>query len=262
MSEASTQPESESRPPIRWRRLAVIWGIVIAVIALLLVGNAALDTYAWRVTRWTLGDREFYSFEKYKAEQAGKPDLPFFATSNPPLGGKIYKRTDSLWEVLKAFGEGWIAIIVAGTLWVYYRYRWAVPAAAFIAISVAGGLSVLIRLAAGRNRPIHIDGVNDWELWRGFFNGGKDVSFPSGHATVAFAAAAVLSYLSPKGKVAFICTATGTAISRVAMGAHFWSDVIFGAAFGWTVALLLIAWMERPFLKLEAAAGSKLHRAP
>jgi membrane-associated phospholipid phosphatase len=95
-------------------------------------------------------------------------------------------------------------------------------------------VGALIRMTAGRFRPIETDGLNHWELFRGFHDG-RDLAWPSGHATLAFATAAVLTYLSPRGRCLFLILAAGCAIARVVMQAHFWSDATFGAVLGWTI---------------------------
>jgi len=68
-----------------------------------------------------------------------------------------------------------------------------------------------------------------------------DPSFPSDHATVAYAIAfAILARNRPVGIVALML-ATALSIARVASGTHYLSDVIGGAALGGIVALALLA---------------------
>jgi len=107
--------------------------------------------------------------------------------------------------------------------------------AAIVGTALAGGIGGLIAIIAGRFRPL-ADAANNWVLFRGFHIGAKNLSFPSGHATLAFAAAAILCYFYPKSKWIALLLAAGCAFSRVAHQAHFYSDVIFGAVLGWTVA--------------------------
>lgn len=60
----------------------------------------------------------------------------------------------------------------------------------------------------------------------------KDPSYPSGHASSAYAAATVLSVLWPLRAHEFEWWARQTAMSRVAAGVHFPSDVVAGARLG------------------------------
>jgi len=58
-------------------------------------------------------------------------------------------------------------------------------------------------------------------------------SFPSGHATVAFAVAAALCQAVPARRRVWLAVAGGVAVSRVVLNAHFLSDVLGGALLGW-----------------------------
>ncbi len=68
-------------------------------------------------------------------------------------------------------------------------------------------------------------------------------SFPSGHATTAFATAVVLALWYPRGTGVFVGMAVLVAVSRVMLGAHFPSDVLAGALLGSGVALVVYAYV-------------------
>lgn len=65
-------------------------------------------------------------------------------------------------------------------------------------------------------------------------------SFPSTHATLAFALAYVLSVQEPKLTYWLYALATLIAISRVYLGAHFPSDVLFGGLLGYVIGYATI----------------------
>ena len=68
-------------------------------------------------------------------------------------------------------------------------------------------------------------------------------SFPSGHATTAFAVAAAISAFAPGARYVLFPLAVLISVSRVYVGVHFPLDVVYGAALGtlvgmWSASLL------------------------
>jgi undecaprenyl-diphosphatase len=62
-------------------------------------------------------------------------------------------------------------------------------------------------------------------------------SFPSGHATTAFALAALLALWYPRWRWASLAIAGLVGLSRIVLGSHFPADVVAGAALGAAVVL-------------------------
>jgi membrane-associated phospholipid phosphatase len=236
-----------------WRPWALLWLCVLASEIFFLSNNASLDTFAWNTTRWFVGDQDGYSWRAHQLEHLHDAAPHFYDRQPPPLNSRFYARTQRFWEVLRTFGEPEMAILIVVLIAVYHDKRWLAAAAAAIAVSLAGGIGALVSAVDGRFRPTHINGANQWEFLRGFQPHQHDFAHPSGHATAAFACAAVLTYLSPRGRWIFLAVAAGCAVSRVVMQAHFWSDIILGAALGWTIGWWSMRVADRAWFKTKAA---------
>jgi membrane-associated phospholipid phosphatase len=70
-------------------------------------------------------------------------------------------------------------------------------------------------------------------------------SLPSGHATVSFACAVVLTAALPRLAVPFYVLAAAIAWSRVVTGVHYPLDVLVGAVLGLAVGWLTITALRR-----------------
>ena len=104
-----------------------------------------------------------------------------------------------------------------------------------------------------RKRPFESDPL-DPNWWGGPFDGFHHNSFPSGHTSVVFAAAAVLgSYYKDKKWVGITSyTLAGlVAISRNYDDKHWASDVVAGAALGYSIGKLVYNKHERRRLQVE-----------
>ena len=101
---------------------------------------------------------------------------------------------------------------------------------------LAEGITQLIKVAVRRDRPIHPEGSTN-----------PGYAFPSGHATVTFAAATVLQqHLGWKAAVPTYLFASYVAMSRLHDNRHFASDVVFGATDGIIIGRA-VTWHGRHF---------------
>ena len=123
-------------------------------------------------------------------------------------------------------GSGWMLIALVPLLfWSKVRAR---AAALLVTLAVTSGVVASAKALACRVRPCHALG---WtrslpiEL-------PTDPSFPSGHAAGSFAFAAFIFAWNRRAGLALGAVATLVALSRVALGVHYPSDVTAGAILG------------------------------
>ncbi len=124
--------------------------------------------------------------------------------------------------------------------------RTAIAAAA--ALGLASLVSDLVKQAVDRARPPLSDAAV-----QPLGPLPSSPSFPSGHATTAFAAAIALAVLVPRLRVPALVLATVVAVSRVYLGVHFWLDVLAGAALGALAGVLVAAAVRRLAVRAPAA---------
>lgn len=122
----------------------------------------------------------------------------------------------------------------------------------FVAIGLPGLFGTIIKRLIGRSRPF-VGGGPDAFLFKPFVWRVEYASFPSGHATTAFAAAIAIGALWPCTRVVVWGYAILIAISRVVVTAHHPSDVLGSAITGVIGALLI--WQYFAARRLGFAIG-------
>ncbi len=113
----------------------------------------------------------------------------------------------------------------------------------FCSIFCAGAVALVLKTLIGRARPILYEALD----FTGFYPPSVDWVFnsmPSGHTTVSFAALVMIGMLAPRIKPLTWTLAVLIGVSRVCVGAHWPTDVIFGAFIGMVVADL-VKWRMR-----------------
>jgi undecaprenyl-diphosphatase len=118
----------------------------------------------------------------------------------------------------------------------------------FMVNAVGGIASQALKHLAGRARPKLMDMVGPFHFDL-FSIRASLASFPSGHTVTVFATATALGYFVPRLRVPLYLVATLVAISRLAIGAHYPSDVLAGVVFGIGTAI----YMRRGFARRAIA---------
>lgn len=103
-----------------------------------------------------------------------------------------------------------------------------------VALGVSIGLKYLIKLP----RPFLTLEINPALLY------GSYDSFPSGHATIFFALAGIMSYYEKNTRWFFLGSAILISIARIVVGIHYPLDILVGAGIG-----LGIAWIVHRYIK-------------
>ena len=98
-----------------------------------------------------------------------------------------------------------------------------------VSLIVVGFFTQLLKFLVGRPRPNYTSFDGSFEF--NFFSFASEYhSFPSGHSSTIFTLALVISFLFPKIRYFFLFLASIVAFSRVVVGAHFFTDILAGAA--------------------------------
>jgi undecaprenyl-diphosphatase len=150
----------------------------------------------------------------------------------------------------------WLPVALVALAAVLFLARGSFATRAGRRAAVAAAPSVLLALAAAHAIADLWDRARPYEAHPGvahlFISPSPDPSFPSDHATAAFAIAVAIFLRSRRPGVLALAMATVLALSRVVLGTHYPSDVLGGAALGTAAALLF--WHPRLREPLDAVA--------
>jgi len=142
----------------------------------------------------------------------------------------------------------YLAAALAG--FIYFKFikknAMLANAAAFLlaAVALSGLANDLVKALVGRSRPglLISHGVYGFKP---FTNQYYYASFPSGHANTIAALCYGLGVVTGRFKHILLSIALAVMASRVIVGAHFPSDVLFGAYLGVVVTKLIAAGFEK-----------------
>ncbi|MCU0633232.1 MAG: phosphatase PAP2 family protein [Gemmatimonadaceae bacterium] len=115
--------------------------------------------------------------------------------------------------------------------------RWH-GAALAVAPAIGGLAAETLKLLFRRERP-PLEVFGDY-VWRPFTVepwSTRGLGLPSSHVMVAMAAAAVLAQRFPRAKALWYALAIGCGLTRVAVRAHYLSDVVVALVLGWGIGL-------------------------
>ena len=111
----------------------------------------------------------------------------------------------------------------------------------FSSVLSAGIVAQILKVLIGRFRPIFFEAL-DITGFRPFSFEWAFNSMPSGHTAATFAGLVMVGMLAPKFKPLTWTLAILVGVSRVAYGAHWPTDIIFGAFIGMVAADLIKYW--------------------
>ena len=160
---------------------------------------------------------------------------------------------DELTKVVEPFGAGygWAVVGAYGVVGYVFHDPEAKDIAFDAAMSglLAGAMTDGLKVIVGRARPEQDLGAAHFEPF------GGDKSFPSGHATTAFAIGSVIAAHSEQAwvKVSAYSIASVVAFARVYHDAHWSSDVAAGALIGTVVGETIVR-----FNRTLRARGTKI----
>ena len=183
------------------------------------------------------------------------------AAADAPVASWVYHseffvlvRHSLIARIIKTPGSYYFTLALAAALMLLNRRLYRLSAALSVSGIVAGAFYTIGKWAVGRGRPIFNGRTfNSHPFQLKLFEGGlmgivhsePDMSFPSGHACVAFATAAALGDWFPAFRSLFLTIASLVAVERVLEGAHYVSDTVAGAALGMLAWKLTAVWMLR-----------------
>jgi membrane-associated phospholipid phosphatase len=111
----------------------------------------------------------------------------------------------------------------------------------FCAVAVSSLVTEVLKYSIGRGRPF-VGGEANAFHFSHFAGNPAYYSFPSGHATTAFALAFAVSVVWPKARLAMAAYALIIAATRLVLLAHHPSDVVAGAMVGIIGAMFVRYW--------------------
>jgi membrane-associated phospholipid phosphatase len=238
-----------ARPPRNTSRaLAPVWPLNSALLLwagglIAVVTGVAIFADAWAITM----GRALPSWMRSSFGEV--TDLGLSMLFLVPLGTVLLLLAMVDWRPISSFRRRVAATIVARIGFV------------FVAIAASTLFTAIVKRTVGRARPF-VTGEADPDVFSPFSWSDAYASFPSGHATTAFAAAVAAACLWPRARPWLLVYAVLIAVSRVVLSAHHPSDVIAGAVVGTVGALTVRSWFASRRLVFSIDAKGVAVRRP
>lgn len=176
-------------------------------------------------------------------------------TANWAHSAALYSKNAPGAQLVKLPGTYWLAIASAVLVGLFHRRGWRAAAPVLIAGPLVGIAYTLLKWMVGRHRPNVPEPFAFHPFIRGFaglMGAENNLSFPSGHAAMAFATATCLAVVLPRWSAIFFLVASTVAVERVLENAHYVSDVVAGAGLGICCGCVAVSLAGRLFGSAEA----------
>ncbi|HEY3070446.1 MAG TPA: phosphatase PAP2 family protein [Gaiellaceae bacterium] len=180
-------------------------------------------------------------------------DFRVFELLNGAMNGR-----DGLDDFVAGFASWSVPLFAAATLSLWFLDRPSGPVRWKLATAcacTAAGLGLLVNQLIGRiwfrERPFASHPAHTVLLAQR----SRDPSFPSDHASAAFAIAFVVLFFSLRAGAVFIAWAAAIGLSRILVGLHYPSDVLAGAGIGLACAVLVTTIGRDPVARVAVLAG-------
>jgi len=177
----------------------------------------------------------------------------------------LFHRSDWFVPILKLPGNFLFTLAVCALLALFHRKRWRAALPLLISGPIVGLVYMFLKWAVGRRRPVIVDAPFDFHPFAhglmGLVHAESGLSFPSGHATLAFATATCLTAVMPRGAGAFFVVACAVGAERILENAHYVSDVVAGAGLGIVCGWIAIRLVSRLFSR-DINCGSPVSPPP
>ena len=129
-------------------------------------------------------------------------------------------------------GDGLLYVLLAGWLWWSHGIKDPLFQAMFLAFAIERPLYFILKNGFKRHRPQQAL-VN----FRSAITPSDQFSFPSGHTSAACMVATLVSCFFPAAMAPLYIWVALVGFSRVVLGVHFPTDILVGAALGFSVAI-------------------------